>query len=432
MPPKKTNIKIKHSKFNLYNKKQSKARRFFKVLLTVVVICGLGVLGYGLGKPLIKYFRERGTASEQSTTSALISSIINSQIEQTANNSSVSETSGGEVIPGTTSVEESEPPAPQTTDKIYYLAEDAALSEAQLAAAVEAAKSSGCSAAAVTLKDTTGYVLYKTGIEGVKDTDVVTGTLTAAQIAEKITAAGLTPAARINTLMDRMGGAYVDGNFRIAQSSGGGTWHDNRVEKGGKPWLSPFKTEAANYIGNIVSELSKAGFKHIICANTRYPAFHSVDISTYLNDLPLSDSAKRTEALWNVVSAAKKNSESGGAELWLEMSGASVIAESRDCTDAELAADTEKLAAVKLAVSYDVTAENLKSSETSNTSANSSNTSANAESGSEEYRTAKKFIEKTKSVLGNAQYAVRLPDTLSGQALEDVSKAFGEAGIAIL
>ena len=65
----------------------------------------------------------------------------------------------------------------------------------------------------MTLKDTTGYVLYKTGIEGVKDTEVVTGVLTAAQIAEKITAAGLTPAARINTLMDRMGGAYVDGNF---------------------------------------------------------------------------------------------------------------------------------------------------------------------------------------------------------------------------
>lgn len=431
MPPKKTNIKIKHSKFNLYNKKKSKAQRFFKVLLTVVIVCGLGVLGYGLGKPLIKYLQERGTTSEQSTTSAIISSIINSQIEQTANESSSGEASGGEVIPSTTSKEESEPPVPQITDKIYYLAEDAALSEANLTAAVEAAKNSGCSIAAVTLKDTTGYVLYKTGIEGVKDTEVVTGVLTAAQIAEKITAAGLTPAARINTLMDRMGGAYVDGNFRIAQSSGGGTWHDNRVEKGGKPWLSPFKTEAANYIGNITAELSKAGFKHIICANTRYPAFHTVDISTYLNDLPLSDGAKRTEALWNVVDSAKKNSESNGAEFWLEMSGANIVAELRDCTDAELVSDAAKLSNVKLAVNYDVTAEMFKSNETANTSANSSNTSANVESGSAEYQTAKKFIEKANSVLGNAQYAVRL-STLSGQALEDVTKAFGEAGIAIL
>ena len=116
MPPKKTNIKIKHSKFNLYNKKKSKAQRFFKVLLTVVIVCGLGVLGYGLGKPLIKYLQERGTTSEQSTTSAIISSIINSQIEQTANESSSGEASGGEVIPSTTSKEESEPPVPQITD----------------------------------------------------------------------------------------------------------------------------------------------------------------------------------------------------------------------------------------------------------------------------------------------------------------------------
>ena len=426
MPPKKTNIKIKRSKFNLYNKKKSKAQRVLRVIITIIVVCGLGVLGYGLGKPLIKYIQEKGSNTESDVSSA-ITAIINSQIEQTTSEQTVSEN-----VSSTESVEESEPPAPLTTDKVYYLAEDAALSEASLSAAVEEAKNSGCSVAAVTLKNADGYMLYKTEIAGVKDTEIVTGTLTAAQIAEKISAAGLTPAARINTLMDKIGAVYTEGNYELAGAQGGGCWLDNAQSKGGKPWLSPFKEKTVGYIGNVSAELSKAGFKQIICVNTRYPAFHGVDISTYLNDLPLNDSAKRAEALWNVVNSAKENAENGGAELWLEMSGAGVVAETRDCTDAELILDSEKLSTVKIAVNYDVTADILKNTETSGTSSNASTTSGGAEEGSAEYRTAKRFIEKANSALGGAQFAVHLPSTLSGQALEDVTKAFSEAGIAIL
>lgn len=428
MAPKKTNIKIKHSKFNLYNKKKSKARRALKIVVTVLVVCGLGVLGYGLGKPLLKYIQDKDQNSSQSgsATSELISSIMNSQNEESSDSSVLVSTNNPADSSSENSSDTSQP-QPQITDKIYYLPDDAAASESTLTAALADAKNSGCSVVAVTLKDTIGHLLYQTDIAGVKDTEVVTGTLTASQIAAQINKEGFVPAVRINTLMDQLGSVYVKGNYRIADAQGGGSWHDNRVEKGGKVWMSPFKSEASQYIGNITDELSKAGFKHIICTNTRYPAFHSVDITTYLSDLPLSDSAKRTEALWSVVNAAKGSAESNGAEIWLEMSGTNLIAENKDCTDAELTADKEKLNTVKIAVNYDITDKLFSTSNTSDTSNTSEDVNASVD-----YKNAKVFAEKAHAALGGAPFAVRLPQELSGQALEDATKAFTEDGIAIL
>ena len=52
---KKKNIKIKHRKYSLYQRKKSKGRKFLTGLLMVILVAGLCVLGYGLGKPLVEY-----------------------------------------------------------------------------------------------------------------------------------------------------------------------------------------------------------------------------------------------------------------------------------------------------------------------------------------------------------------------------------------
>ena len=469
MAPKKTNIKIKRSKFNLYNKKKSKAKRALRVVITVLAVCALGVLGYGLGKPLIKYLQDRNSGKPD--TSALLSSMIG-------------DVSGsGAVSEGAGSTGETSDPAPvqQMNDKIYYLPENAALSETALSSALSAAKSSGCSVVAVTLKNADGNMLYKTSIAEIKDSEeVVTGTLTASQIASMISKEGFTPAARINTLMDKTGGGIVKGNYRIVDDQGGGTWHDDRVEKGGKAWLSPFKSESISYIGNITSELSAAGFKRIICLNTRFPAFHTIDISTYLKDLPLTDNSKRLSALWNVVSSAKSGAEKNGAEIWLEISGTSLIAENQANTDAELIADKSRLGNVKIIVNYDLlnqtasSSGNTTSGSASNTSgatssssasnssetstasvsrtalasntsgtsstsgaSNTSNTSAasgssNKNTAVDNYTAAKDFAAKAKAALGSTEFGVRLPETITGKALEDITRALNEAGITII
>lgn len=460
MAPKKTNIKIKRSKFNLYNKKKSKAKRALRVAITVVAVCALAVLGYGLGKPLMKYIQDRNASSPN--TSALLSSIIGAGSSENSTLISTDDTSNTEPTPG-------------ENGKVYYLPENAALSEASLTAELAAAKRSGCEVVAVTLKNADGNLLYKTSIAEVKDSaEVVTGTLTATRIATLISNEGLIPAARINTLMDKTAGGLVKGNYRIVEDQGGGTWHDNRPEKGGKPWLSPFKSESAGYIGNITSELSAAGFKRIYAANTRFPAFFNVDITTNLKDLPLTEPDKRLSALWSVVNSAKTGAEKNGAELWLEMSASAIVAENKNNTDAEIATDKTKIQGVKVIVVYDLVkapassttssassiaasstsaaasstvtstvtqtahAANSASagSTTSNTSSASS-TASNTTSGTKaptvksDYETAKDFSAKAKALLGSAEFGVKIPDYVTGKTLEDITRALNEAEIAI-
>ncbi|MDE6732874.1 MAG: hypothetical protein K2J77_08370 [Oscillospiraceae bacterium] len=461
MAPKKTNIKIKKSKFNLYNKKKSKARRFLRVAITVVAVCALAVLGYGLGKPLMKYIKERNSGTPD--TSALLSSIIGAGSSEMSAIISSDDTSNAE-------------PDPQTSGKVYYLPENAALSEASLTAELAAAKRSGCEVVAVTLKNDDGNLLYKTSIAEVKDeAEIVTGTLAASRIATLIRNEGFVPAARISTLMDKTAGGIVKGNYRIVEDQGGGTWHDNRPEKGGKPWLSPFKSESAAYIGNITSELSAAGFKKIYCANTRFPAFFNVDITTNLKDLPLTEPDKRLSALWSVVNSAKTGAEKNGAELWLEISASAIVAENKNNTDAEIATDKTKIQGVKVIVVYDLvknpsgsTTSSASSGTASSTSAAASSTvtstvtqtahaansagtsstistsktsataSASTTSGTKtptvksDYETAKDFCAKAKVMLGSAEFGVRIPDYITGKTLEDITKALNEADIAIL
>ena len=426
MAPKKTNIKIKHSKFNLYNKKKSKARRALKAVLTIIIICGLGVLGYGLGKPLLKYIQNKGenTSQEESVTSALLSSIMNTG---SSSGSSGSNVASGSQTPGSNSgssgANPGQPTPPQnSSDNIYYLPDNAAENMKSLSSALAKAKSSGCSVVAATLKDASGHVLYRTSIKEIKDTDTVTGTLTAEQIAQAISQEGLTPAAKINTLMDPLGSIYVEGNYTFPPEKGGYCWYDNKAEKGGKAWMSPFKSQSTAYIGNITSELSKAGFKHVICANTRFPAFYNNDISSYLSHLPLKDSTKRVNALWDVVNSAKSSAEKNGAKIWVEISGTNLTADEKSSTDAELVTDKEKLKSVKIVVNYDISNTAPKPTNTSNTSDTSS--------GSIYYRNAKSFASKAKSALGGAEFVVHLPQSLTDAPLADVKKALSEADIS--
>lgn len=393
MKPKKTNIKIKRRKYNLYNKKKSKSRQVLSIVVTIAAACVLGVVGYGVGKPIMNYLQNRGQYVSGDSSS---SSEESSQGSQSSQNSS--QESSDSSAPESTSSVESVPSEPVVTDsRMYVLPEDAAKSSASLSGALAAAKESGFGVAVVTLKNEDGMLYYKSEVPTAKDNEFIDGALTAEQICDYITKAGMIPAARISTLKDNKA-PWAAGGYRIV--SGGG-WLDDYPDRGGKQWLSPFSEDAVNYIGGICGELSAAGFKHIICKNTMYPVFHGVDISTYLNNLPLSDKTKRVEALWKTIDAAKAGAEKNGAELWLEFDGKSVTAEETSGTDAELCADKTKLANVNVIADYSAGGENA-------------------------YQTALDFADKLKQS-GGKSVAVLVKNGLSA----DAQKAFGEAGVEV-
>lgn len=398
MKKKKTSIKIKKSKHNLYNKKKSKSRQTLTIVLTIVAACVLGVVGYGIGKPILNYFQSRGEQSSDSSDPNNSSDVSSDISSGDPSGDSSDDTSGGETPP--------EPPEVEDI-KLYVLPVDATASSASLGSALAAAKEAGYDTVAVTLKDENGYLYYKTEVERVRyDTIIVKGTLTAAQIAEQITKAGMTPAAKISMLKDRITPMYF-GGFTFEN---GTHWLDDYPppDGSGKRWLSPFVSEGVQYLTNIASELAAAGFEHIICSNITYPAFHPIDIDTYLKHLLLTDRTKRLNALWGVADAAKDAVEAHGAKLWLEMNGADFIKDDRFSTNAEIAADSEKLGGVGVIVDY-------------------------SQSGTEAvYDNAMAFAGSLRTAAGeNNDIAVLVKRGTSGAVSEDIRRAFEENGLRI-
>lgn len=349
MKQKKTAIKIKKSKHNLYNKKKLKSRQVLTVVLTIVAACVLAVVGYGIGKPIVNYFQTKPPETSD-VSSDSISSVSSSAPESSPQ--SVSDSGGAS---GSST---SEPPVDPVKDdtKMYFLPIGSTESSAALAGALAAAKESGCDTVAVTLKDENGYLYYKTDLDKVKRTLLVKGSLTAEQISGQIKQAGLTPAVKICMLKDRVTPMFF-GGFTFAN---GGGWLDDYPDAGGKRWLSPFLQETVDYLASVANELSGAGFEHVIFYNVRYPVFNPTDISSHLAHLPVNDKEKRLEALWNVLDAAKSAAENNNAKVWVEMDGADFIKADRYNTDAELALNVEKLAGFGVIVDYaPTTAEKL-------------------------------------------------------------------------
>lgn len=407
MAPKKTNIKIKHSKFNLYNKKKSKARQALTVILTIAAACVLGVVGYGIGKPVLDYFRNGGQYTSDGSSDQSGSSDVSGVVEPGGSDGQSGSEDTGESAPESSLPDSSDVSAPAFDGTMYFLPDNAASSSASLNSALAAAKSAGATTVAVTLKDQKGNFLYKSGIAEIATS--ITGTLTAAQISDIITKAGFVPAARISTLMDSLNPTLVDASYEHSPTSpySGGYWLDNRADRGGKVWLSPFKNNTATFLKKITSELTAAGFTHVICANTRFPAFFGNDITVYLNDLPLTDNAKRLAALWSVLDAIDA-SAGDKAQMWIEMDSAGLIAESKLGTDAEVCTDKTKLAASKIIISYTA--------------------SGNA---ADAYKNAKDFAVKAKTELSGADVSVLIKG-FSGSALSDVQRAFKEAELTVL
>lgn len=389
MKSKKTTIKIKRSKVNLYNKKKNKAKHVIAIIITAAAACALCILGYGIGKPVMDYFRGQGLQSSSSSVWTPAN---------TENSTGIVPVSSGQGSAGSSSNAGGNEPLPNTVKSAYYLSEEAALSLDSLDSELSAAKNSGHSVVVVTLKDSDGLFLYKSSIKRVKSE----GTLTAEEIADEIEKAGFVPAAKISTLKDKSNGIAFGCHYTF---SNGGTWLDGRPGIG-KTWISPFSDKTPGFIKSITEELSQAGFKRIIAAETMYPNFYPVDISKNLAHLPLSDRAKRAEALWKVIDAAKEGAEAGGAELYVEMDGAKMIAPKKDGTNAELAFDADSLKTANIIVDY--------------------SPSGTAD---DPYSAAKEFIESLKQSLNGAECTVRITGGSSAEAVQNVKKAFDEAKI---
>ncbi len=384
-------IKIKHHKYNLYNKKKSKGRQALTVVLTILALALLCVIGFGIGRPLMEFLQ--GDRQPADTSSGWTPPVTE-------------ETATAETAENVTSEPETtEQPPEKQLNTVYVLPASSLKNISALNSALKTAKEQGYIGAMVTAKNSSGGYLYASELEGVKGTEAVVGTLTAKQISDAMTAAGLTPYAKISTLKDPLACEYITDVRYVTRD--GWTWLDAAPANGGKSWVSPFEENTPKHISSIVSELAGAGFKGIVLADTMYPNFLYDDYNTYLSQMEgLDDPEVRVTALWNVISACNAAAKSGGAELIVELNSDDLDAADKTATTAELATDKNKLKSVTLLIN------------------------CSFESG--QYSAAKGFTGKMASLYSGQQYSVRVTDTgLSENAKQEIIKAFGESDIAV-
>jgi len=256
--------KVKRSK-NLYKKPKSGFRKALEIVLSVIVVVGLGFVGFTVADALI------GLQCDDCERHRLLC-ICETPVLIPVDS-----------LPETPSDVLSEPPtdvhAPTDTPAqdefdlsgaVYAPANVLSNSTALLAFIAEA-KSEGYSAVVIEMKDEVGQLLYLSGVmlgEPPKliaeDRAIVTGSLSAQSVASAIAAEGLIPVARVNTLRDHIA------PLRHADVTYAG-WLDGRPDSGGRAWANPFLQGTRVYNTEIVRELHDAGFEAVILAGVTFP-----------------------------------------------------------------------------------------------------------------------------------------------------------------
>lgn len=261
--------KIKKKKINLYPKKKTKAQKIIYTVLTLIVLLGIGFLGFCLGKPIIEYIEKNKGKSDEPVWTPPV------QTTETA-----------ETLPDTTTAPSPES-QPQTTVKEemtvaagnYYSAPvpSSALSNtASLAAFGAKASAEGYNAVTVQLKNNSGFIKYASEIELLQGTEAVTGTLSAKEIAFILKEKGLAPIAVVSVLSDNEGCIInPDISYKVIDEADM-SWLDYTGEAPVR-WANPESSATAEYNRAVVDELLASGFSEVILTNVVYPDFQEYD-----------------------------------------------------------------------------------------------------------------------------------------------------------
>lgn len=267
--------KIKRTK-NLYRKKKTRAQKIVGTVLLIIAIAAVFFIGYCLGKPLLDFF-EKNAARENPqwtppTVSATEAPIVENETSGTDKQEITTTTAGEENIP-------------QAANSGYFAvtAPSSALSNTtSLAAFAAKSKSEGYSAVIVVMKDSGGYLHYRSELEELEETGIVLGSLRPNEIVKTLSDNGLLAIASVSVLSDNAGCvAFPDMSYKI-KNEPSMSWLDYSTGTDIR-WANPASDATVNYNNAIVSELKSAGFTEIQLTDLVFPELHPYD-KEYLSD----------------------------------------------------------------------------------------------------------------------------------------------------
>ncbi|MBQ8904096.1 MAG: hypothetical protein IJY73_07420 [Oscillospiraceae bacterium] len=261
--------KIKRNKINLYPKRKTKAQKILGTVLLVIIILVIVFLGYCLGKPLLEFFEKSIGTNDKAP--AWTPPADTTQAEEIPEGTTAAEV--------TTSAAETTSPVPVEDPDIYAVSVpvSALQNSASLSTFASKAAADGYTAAVVTLKNSSGHLLYYTEVSVAKDSEAVIGMMSASEICGILSQNGLVPIAEVSVLSDNKGGE-INGDmcYKIVDEPTV-SWLD--YFSTGEPvrWSNPGNEATILYNKAIADELTASGFRKIIQTDIIFPPFQNYD-----------------------------------------------------------------------------------------------------------------------------------------------------------
>ncbi len=293
---------------NYYGK--SPVGKVFSVGLTVLLIGGIGFIGYSVAEPLLNYNKKKG--DDEGTTMNLTEEVVPTD----ENGNPVTTENPLNTLP--VSVEEYRAFSLNTTDIADAQSIKNALKRIPSEEKIKYVE--------VPLKVSGGEIYYATNNYYATSAGIIQSYTKLSEIVSAISSAGYKPVATVSTFNDNIIPNYFR-DMGYLTFDDGSQWIDNDAEAGGKPWMNPFSETAVSYNSDIVEEIAQAGFDKVVCYDFIFPDFRQSDVE-YLGDKVVS--SDRYMALTSAANTMYDKILSNGSTMILEVNAADVLQGKKD------------------------------------------------------------------------------------------------------
>ena len=285
----------------IYHRRSCTRKKLIRISMFVLIFAALLFVGYSVAGPFMDYINGNMKPSSSSSESSLSS--ISSSVSSSEESSSSTAQSNTQLKAATLTIE-------------------TASNDQALSAFLDSAKQTGATAVVIPLKDTTGLLHYKSTVAQAAEYGAIApDALDIAPIVTAIKGSGLIPIAKLSAFMDKTAPNTSRDNIYLYESTNS-SWWDNAVNKGGKPWLNPYKPAACNYLLAIQNELVDAGFGSILWYKVEFPEVRTL---SSCNMGPESNGVTQQQALNAFITGAQTAAKSKNATVYVSYPISSVF-----------------------------------------------------------------------------------------------------------
>lgn len=300
-------MKLKNKGRKIYKTKEknyygkSVAGKILSAALSVLLLGGIGFLGYSVAEPIINYTKKQGDSDEMLPTVSSEASGVNTSFSENSSE------------PNHINAEQFRAAALKASD----LSDAGKLN----AALMNVLKDQNIEYISVPIKISGGEIYYASQVYEAQMCGAVKSELTLNDITSAIRYSGFKPVAEVSLLRDNIvPQTYPDTGYKTVDD--GSRWIDNTVESGGKPWISPFSDTAKAYLNSIADEISAADFDKVIFSDVVFPYFRESDLELLGDEVKSSERYNALTSLANTMYSKMTNS---GTAMMLEVSVVDIL-----------------------------------------------------------------------------------------------------------